>query len=174
MKIGGVVCDGPPICDLPLPFGDGVVLFKAQGIPNYDEFNLLAPTPEPPVKVTPEGSVKDYDNPNYKHDMEIRELRRSAYLIVKSLEPSNIEWDSVMIDEPKTWMNYEKDLLKAGFNIHQINRILDLVAEANGLSEEKMQWARDVFQHGRLAQHLPTRSRPTEPETTPSGEPAND
>ncbi|MCA9069148.1 MAG: hypothetical protein KDA84_09510 [Planctomycetaceae bacterium] len=173
MKIGGIVCNGPRVHTLPLPFGDSYVVFKAVGVADYKEFNELCPRPEPPVIVTKDGQKKDWENENYLHDLRIREERRGDYLVVKSLEPSEIEWENVKLDTPKTWGNYEQELKDAGFNVHHINKIVDLVAEANCLSEEKLEWAREAFQHGRLPSLSLTPSQPTEPETTPSGEPVS-
>ena len=74
--------------------------------------------------------------------------RRMAYIVVNSLVPSQIEWDTVQLDNPSTWANWEKDLKDNGFSQMACNRVLALVLEANCLDEAKLQKAREVFLQG--------------------------
>lgn len=46
--------------------------------------------------------------------------RRVAYMVVKSLEPSEIEWDTLDPDNPKTWTNYAEDLRNAGLSEEEV------------------------------------------------------
>jgi hypothetical protein len=68
--------------------------------------------------------------------------------VVRSLAPSNIEWDIVDPENPKTWTSYVKDFKAAGLTSIEINRIVQCVMRANSLDEEKLELARKVFLHG--------------------------
>ena len=50
--------------------------------------------------------------------------RRMAYIVVHSLEPSQIEWDTVQLDNPSTWANWETDLKNGGLSQMECNRVL--------------------------------------------------
>jgi hypothetical protein len=95
-------------------------------------------------------------------------------MVVKSLEPSEIEWDTVDPDNPKTWANYTNDLRGAGFSQVEINRIVGLVWGANCLDEAKLERARQVFPRGQQPVSDASSGPSTEPQNTPSGEPASD
>jgi len=93
--------------------------------------------------------------------------------VIRSLEPSEIEWDTVKPDDPRTWANWDKDLINGGLTQIETNRVLGLVLEANALDEAKLAKAREVFLAGQ-APMPPEFSGPvTEPANTPSGELAN-
>jgi len=173
MKIGGVDPKTlTPEYTLVLPRGESVIVFKARGLKDYDEFNKLCPEPSVPRKLTKDGYVDDLKNTNYTIDRASYEKRRLAYMIVKSLEPSAIEWETVNIDVPGTWANWEVDLKNSEFSQVEMNRVVGLVLEANCLDELKLKQARDVFLRGPQPGSAASSGQTTEPENTPSGVPA--
>jgi hypothetical protein len=93
-------------------------------------------------------------------------------MAVKSLEPSEITWDTVDIANPATWGNWESDLKNAGLNQFEVNRVTGLVLEANSLDDDKIERARRLFLAGQ-AQEVVSSGLQTEPANTSSGEPAN-
>lgn len=172
MKIGGIDPKTLPAeTVLVLPRGEEVIVFKARGLQDMDEFNKLCPEPTPPRKMTKDGLVADVTNSNYKTDMDHYGKRRLAYMVVKSLEPSEIEWDTVDVHVPGTWTNWEQDLKNAGLTTVEANRVIGLVLEANSLDESKLKQARDVFLRGPLVESEKSFGPTTEPANTPSGEP---
>lgn len=173
MRIGGVEPKGLNECLLVLPRADGDLVFKAKAIPDYDEFEKLCPEPVAPVVLTKDGKKTDEGDVDYVASMFRRELLRTAYFFIKSLEPSNIEWDTVVMDRPNTWTNAKDDLRKAGLSIVEMNRIWNIVNEANCLSEDKLTAARDRFLRGQAQARLDSSSPSIEPAISPSGEPAN-
>ncbi len=151
MKIGGIDPTTLPNEDiLVLPRGENVIVFRARGLPNMDEFNALVPEPKAPSKMTASGMVPDVENRDYKQIVEEYNKRRMAYLMVKSLEPSNIEWDLVKPDVPGTWALWEDDLKCNGKGLTQIevNLVARLAYDANSLDEAKLRKARETFLHG--------------------------
>jgi hypothetical protein len=174
MKIGGI--DPRTLANeevLVLPRGESVIVFKARGLADMDEFQKLCPEPTPPGKLTKEGWVPNPDDKNYVSVMAEYGKRRLAYMIVKTLEPSSIEWETVDLSIAGTWANWEQDLKSAGFTQIECNRVVALVLEANCLNEEKLEKARKLFLLGPQTASAGISGPSTEPVTTQSGEPAS-
>ena len=149
MKIGGV---DPTTLKaeevLVLPRGEDVIVFRAQGLKDMEEFFKLCPEPEPPRKQTREGVVADLEDDGYQKMLVEHRRRYMSYMVIRALEPSQIEWDSVQLDNPLTWTNWERDLKVAGLMQVECNRIVSLVMQANCLDEAKLDKARELFQRG--------------------------
>jgi hypothetical protein len=173
MRIGGVEAKGLNECFLVLPRAGGDLVFKARAVPDYDEFEKLCPEPVAPVILTKDGKKADDGDVDYVASMLRREILRTSYFFVKSLEPSNIDWDTVVMDCPNTWANAKDDLRNAGLSIVEMNRLWGIVNEANCLSEEKLEAARNRFLLGQAQARLASSSPTTEPGSSRSGEPAN-
>lgn len=176
MKIGGIDPRTLPNEEiLVLPRGDQQIVFRARGVPDYDEFDKLCPEPKAPGALRPgEGWVPNPDDPAYRDMMETYATKKMAWLVVTSLAPSEIEWDQVKIDNPSTWHLWQEDLRNAGFVHVECNRIQHLVFQANCLDEGKLEKARELFQLGQ--QPIPSEysGQSIAPVTTPSGEPASE
>lgn len=169
MKIGGVQIAGPAQEILVLPRGDQSLIIRAEAT-NLDEFDVLCPEPKPPGKLTKDGWIPDVDNENYRQTINNHNEKRIAYLVIKSLEPSEIEWDTVSIDNPKTWINYVQDFKNAGLTTIEINRIVKCVMQANSLDEDKLEQARKVFLLGQAQAQKESSGQITEQPIMPSGE----
>ena len=74
---------------------------------DLEEFEKLCPEPTPPGKLTKDGYVPDTDDPDYQSVRAEYQKRRTAYIVVRSLVPSQIEWDTVQLDNPSTWANWD-------------------------------------------------------------------
>jgi hypothetical protein len=172
MRIGGVLVAGPTQEVLVLPRGEQVLVIRAQAI-NLDEFDALCPEPKPPGKLTKDGWIPDLDNENYRQIIASHNEKRIAYLVVKSLEPSDIEWEKVQIGNPRTWVEYVNDFKNAGLTTIEINRIVQCVMQANSLDEAKLEQARKVFLLGQAQVQKESSGQNIAPESTPSGEPVN-
>jgi len=175
MKIGGV--DPKTLCNevlLVLPRGEQDLVFRARGVKDMDIFNAKCPQPKPPGKLTRDGYVPTPEDPAYQTVLGAWAKKRLGYIMLHSLEASDIEWDTVEEDDPRTWPNWEQDLRNGGLSEVECSRVLATVMEANALDEEKLKKAREVFLLGQ-AQERQTSSGPaTEQVNTPSGEPAQE
>ncbi len=175
MKIGGV--DPKTLSKeevLVLPRGDQVIVFRAVGVSDYDEFNALCPEPKVPTKLMASGAQQpDEDNKDYKSILSVYNAKRLAWLVIRSLEPSIIEWDTVELGKPATWKNWTEDMKKSGLSQVECNRVTQLVFQANCLDEEKLKQARELFLRGRGPVQAESSGPSTEPKSTPSGEPAS-
>lgn len=154
--------------------------FLAVPVWDRDEFNQLCPEPMPPVRgYKPDGS-KTYDTEgktpagvDYKRDIKLHGLRWWGYLILKSLEPSNIQWDMVSLDDPETWSLVE-DELRADLAHYEFGKVTDLVEEANAISLEKLEENRRTFWQRRALLAQQKNSPDGENPSTPDGEPVSD
>jgi len=149
MKIGGLDPNSLPVEEvLVLPRGDQQIVFRATGLRDMEGFKKLCPEPEPPVKLTKQGKVADTEDKGYKDALEGYHKRRIAYIVVNSLRPSEIEWDTVELSTPESWANWETDLKNGGLSEIECSRVLALVLEANCLDEAKLRKARELFLRG--------------------------
>jgi hypothetical protein len=172
MKIGGVTVTAPSEEILVIPRGTQSLVFRAKALPNMEEFNTLCPAPEPPGKLTKDGWVPDPNQPGYKDIVANYTKQRLGYMVVHTLAPSNIEWTTVRPDNPKTWTRWDQELRDAGLTQVEVNRVLQLVIEANALSEDKLKEARESFLRGQAEALEKSSGLHTEQANTPSGEPA--
>lgn len=149
MKIGGV--DPSTISPeqiLVLPRGDQHIVFRGRGLLDKDEFDNLCPAPKAPVKTTKNGAEPDTEDDNYKKSMEVHNRKWLSYLVIKTLEPSDIEWDTVDLGEPSTWVKWQDELKANNFCQAECNRILQFCLEVNSLDEAKLDKARESFLQG--------------------------
>lgn len=154
VRIGGLQINGPNEQLLVLPRGEGNVVFRARAILDWEPFYKACPEPLPPAKLTPKGKEVDLRDKDYLVAKEQHEKRKLAWLVLKTLEPSEIEWDTVKMEKDSTWCNYSKDLQNSGFSPVEINRIIGLVEECNCLNEDKLNWARNSFVAGQQTSQL--------------------
>lgn len=145
MKIGGVELKGPNIEILVIPRPDGDIVIKAQTVRNFKEFEALVSVPQAPGVRTKDGFKRDTKDPNFKSDTKRYEDLKFAYMVIKSIEPSEIEWQKTDISKPSTWLGWDEELQEAGLSEVETNKITVTVLAANSLDERKMQAARDSF-----------------------------
>lgn len=170
MKIGGVQVTGPAEEVLVLPRDPDPIVFRAIAVPDMEEFHKLCPEPKPSGKFVKGEFVPDEDSPDYQQALANYNLKRLAWMVINTLKPSEIEWDTVKADKPSTWPNWETDLRNAGLTQVEVNRVTQLVLDANSLNEDKLIKAREVFLRGRVQASVASCSQNSEPQPSPSGE----
>jgi hypothetical protein len=175
MKIGGVDPRTLPKEEiLVLPRGDQEIVFRAVGIPDYEEFNKLCPEPKPPGKLTKDGWEPNEDDPDFKSVLAAHNAKRLAWMVITSLTPSDIEWETVDPAKPSTWTKWQDEMKASGLSQVECNRVLQLVFQANCLDEEKLKRAREVFLLGQQPVPAEFSGQNIAPASTPSGEPASE
>lgn len=175
MKIGGVEVNGPGEEVLVLPRSNGNVVFKARAVLDMTEFYDHCPPPVAPKIIRAGGEVQEnLKSPSYKQANHQHSMLRFAYIAIKSLEPSCIEWETIDMEKPQTWLNWEDELRKAGFSGVEIQRITVLVMQANALDESKLKLAREAFLLGQAAASETLSGQSIEQPSTPSGKDASD
>jgi hypothetical protein len=158
MKIKGKKLSGPNKIFIVLPRDGEDLCFVAQGVLDYDEFNKLCPLPKPPMvrrKGDDEGTP-DFSDPKYQESIQKYGAEKSAWMILKSLEPTEgLEFETIKMDDHTTWTNVYKELKDAGLCDMEITRIIDGVMEANCLSDERVEEARTRFLASKLQVPMP-------------------
>lgn len=174
MRIGGMKIEGLNEEILVLPRLNEDIVIRAQAISNMDAFDALVPEPKAPGKLTKDGWVPVLNDETYKSRMKLYGEQRFAYMVIASLIPSDIEWDKVDLDNPKTWRGWEQELKDANLSVVEVDRITVCVMRANALDEDKLKEARELFLLGMAEAQRKSSGLGTEPENTPSGAPAKD
>ena len=144
MRISGVEVTGSEAL-LVLPRDKGDIPIRAIAVSITEEFNEKCPEPVAPMLQMKDGNKPDHSDKDYKSAMARRGEMRFALMVVRSLEPSNIEWDEMDVDKPATWLKWKDELLEGGISEVECNRIVGLVLEANSLDEDKIKAARANF-----------------------------
>jgi len=158
---------------LVLPRGETQIVFRAKSLKDMTEFNAICPFPKAPGKLTKDGFVPNTNDATYKQVMEQWSAKRLDYMVIKTLEPTEIEWDTVDAANPKTWANWEADLKNGGLSQFECNRVTALVLESNSLDDEKLEKARAIFLAGQQQEAASCSGQASAPASTSSGEPAN-
>lgn len=148
MRIAGKEISGPAEEVLILPRLDGDIVIRAKAVLDFEEFDALCKAPTAPQVIARGGRTENFNDPDYLRSVQTFSELRLSFLVLKSLEPSQIEWDTVKANEPKTWKNWETDLRKAGFSGVEVQRITTTVLAANSLDELKLKKAREDFLRG--------------------------
>ena len=177
MKIGGVECNAPAMEVVVLTRATGNIPIKCQAVLDMSPFHAMCPEPKAPSMLVKGGWKKNTSDTNYLQMAAKHGDLRFAYIALKSLEPSEIEWATVDLNDPSTWCNWEKDLRDhAKFSSVEVNRVVLCIMQANSLDERKLKEARDVFLRGlEETEKTPSISGPQdENPSTSSGEPVND
>ncbi len=175
MKISGNEVKGPAeeILVLPRLQGEDIVI-RATAVMDMETFETLCPPPKPPGVRTKNGHKPNPNDKTYLERMDQFGEQRLAYTIVKSLEPSEIEWENVSLDDPSTWIAWKDEFKAAGISVTEVNRIVQCVMQANALDEDKLEAARANFLLGLEEEVEESSGLVTEPQSTPSGEPVKD
>jgi len=175
LRIGNQIIDGPSQEVLVLPRSNGDLVITARAVLSMEDFDRYVR--EPKAKrawVKGKGNIDLVDDPQFKEDMETYGTKRFAFMAIKSLEPSDIHWETVDLHKPDTWSNWTEELKAAGLSEFEVNRIIICIMQANALDEGKLKEARETFLRG-LEEVVEKSSGPqSELPSTPSGPPAND
>lgn len=146
MKLNGREVKGPNVEYVVIPRHEGDLIFKFQAVLDMSEFETLCPPPKPGQVMLPGGAKRDDEkDPVYIEMLRQHRERRFAFTFLKSIEPSNIEWDTVKWEDPSTWTAYEKELTESGFSFNEIQLLQIGAANANGINQAKLDEARNRF-----------------------------
>jgi len=169
MKISGVEIKGPNMEVLVLPRLEEDIIVRATAVTSMKEFDDLVPEPKAPGIRTKDGWKPNVKDTSYRQQIEHYNNQRLAYLVIVSLEPSKVEWARVNIEDPSTYLEWDKELREAGLSDVEVNRVVLCVMQANALDEDKLKMAREVFLLGRAEESNESFGQNTELQNTPSG-----
>lgn len=154
MKMYGKKLSGPEVEVLVIPRKSGDLVFRAQSVLDYSAFEAICPLPTPPEVMRPGGArSKNVEHPDFIKALDDWAEKRTHWMILKSLEATTeLEWETIKMDDPSTWSNYEKELKGAGLSNLELTRILSLVTGVCGLDQKKIDEATERFLAGQAAQ----------------------
>jgi hypothetical protein len=148
MKLNGRKIEGPNVETVIIPRGeDEPIVFRCQAVLDYDEFDLVCPRPIPPVRIMRGGRrVTDVEDKTYLIMLESYAKQRTNWMILQSLKATeNLEWETIQMSDPNTWINFDKELKDSGLSEIERIRIVNAVMTANCLNESKLDEARESF-----------------------------
>lgn len=179
MKYKGQKLEGAAEEILVIPRQSGNIVFRIRAILDYDECDKLDPKPIPPTRLLPGGKSgrqqENVEDPKYKKAIDEWAHRRTLYMIIKSLEPSeDIEWEQVKLAEPNTWINVDQEFADSGFTAAETTHIIRSIMQVNGLDSEKIKSETESFLALVAKESQKQLSQNSELSDMPSGEPAND
>ena len=175
LRIGAQVLDGPSEEILVLPRSNGELVITARAVQSMEDFDRFVPEPKAKMGwAKGKGTIPLTKDPQFKQQMESYGNKRFAFMALKSLEPSDIEWQTVDLHKPDTWDNWMDELKENGLSEFEVNRIIQLIMQANALDEAKLKEARETFLRGLEAATEKSCGHLEELPNTPSGPPASD
>lgn len=154
MKIAGRIFSGPRVETIVIPREDGDVIFKAKAVLDFDDFDKMCKAPEPPMKLLKGGEqVPMLDSKDYRDKLESFASKKTHWMILKSLEATkDLEWETVKMDNPETWGNFQNEFKASGFSFAEIGLIIQTVTTACGLNQQKIEEATKRFLAGQEVQ----------------------
>ena len=150
------------------------ITFVAKAVLNFDRFNALCPVPRAPVTTFVSTGKKVRNTEDHKYNQRISDYidQKTAWIIIESLSATEgLEWDTVKIDEPDTWMNFEKDLTSF-LGENEYERLIEAVKESNNPTAKSRE-ALDSFTRSQVGAQVMPSSQKDGQESIPSGELAN-
>lgn len=154
MKIRGKEIKGPNFEYVVIPRGNGEdIVFKCKAVMDIQQYTKMYPVPDAPKVRHKSGELKaDQTDVGYQLALTEYYERRYDWLVLKSLEDSEIEWTQVNIEDPNSWRFWKEEMKDAGFNDAEIDRVIRGMLVANSLDEQRMDEARARFLAGQAVQ----------------------
>lgn len=175
LMIGTQMAPGPKKKTLFLP-REPVITFEFIAVNNTEVFDAICPKPKPGrIWKVGEGNVSNTNDTAYLQKMDQYATNKGNWMFLMSIAPSNISWETIDMNNPSTWDNWQKELENAGFSEAERNIIYTSFIECNMITDNMLTEARNRFLAEQEAMKMLENltSLHTEPETTSSGEPAN-
>lgn len=147
LKIGGQVVNGANTGLIVIPRESGDIVFKFVAILDDSDYARVNPEPKAPREfVTKENRVVEKVNdPAFVKKLDKWRGDKWDWMFIKSVGPSNIEWEQVKLDEPSTWGNWKQELREAGLSVGEIGQIENTFFETNIVTEAKLKDAKNRF-----------------------------
>lgn len=132
-----------------IPKGGVNLVFKAKAVRDYSRFDAMVPAPIPPIiQTVGEPNRPDFADPGFQSQSMLHARKRTAFMILESLKDSpDIEWETVDINNPDTYLNLQPEL-DSVFSPSEQGFIFNAISTANGLNTEKIEEATESFLAG--------------------------
>lgn len=148
---------------LVLPREDGDYAFKFRAVSE----DFPEKRPEPARKLVKGAIVQDANDPEYRTRLDEWAVRKAHWHFLMSIAATEgLEWETVNIEQPATWANWEEELKNSGWSDAERQAIWQTYIKANFLSEDMLDEARKRFLAGPQVSLNGSLSPTTEPATT--------
>lgn len=151
------------------------ITFLCGAVLDYSEFEKLCPVPKAPLRtdIKTGEQTRDTNHKRFRIDNDLYADRRINYMIIKSISATpDLEWDTVKLDDPETWKNYESEL-RTFLTPAETTLLVNAAIEANSPSKNRRKEALENFTALGDQVQLEIGSQVEEPTTTPSGDAVN-
>lgn len=176
MKVNGIVLDTMRLVEVYLPIAGGkAVEFKFRPLRADENFENVLTKPEAPVKVG-KGGVKhaNIEDKFFKQAVADWVTKKLDWEFLTSISATEgLEWETVDMGNPDTWKNWRDDAAKV-FGNAELNKLFGGFLDAQYLTEEVMEKARERFLTGRRELLEESQSQTGEVASTASSKPVND
>lgn len=151
MKVNGKQLNGPRIVKVYLPTGENeAVEFRFRPLKSTEDFTEVMPAPKAPEVVKP-GGQKFYNENDRGYKIALSDWlqKKLDWEFLKSIsETEDLEWETVKMDDPNTWKLWKTEIANH-FGDHQSSKVFSGFVEAQFVTEETMEVARQTFLTGR-------------------------
>lgn len=147
MKIKGKKLEGANEITIVIPrYNTDDIVFKAVAILDFSDLNNIIKEPEAPKILRKGTQVEDLTDKGYISKRTKARVARYNYMMFTSLlATEGLEWETVDINKPDTWENWEKELRDSGLTNSEVMYITDKIEQVNSLNQDKLDEARDHF-----------------------------
>ena len=138
-----------------IPRQSGDIVFTCSAVLDYDEFEKIHPEPKPPYIRRPgeKDAVPDLTDKEYQDKLQDRGRLKMNWMFLKSLLATpGLEFETVKLNDPKTWDKLDEELMKSGFSLVERTQIMQGVMRANSLDFDYIEKARARFFASQAAQ----------------------
>jgi hypothetical protein len=131
---------------VPIIRGEQTIYLKVKPT-DWLHFNAVCPEPTPPSVVRAGGEKGfDFADAKYLENKKKYSDAKNAWAFICALSATeDLQWETVNLNKPETWVLWQKELLESGFLQTEINRITLAVFEVNQLDDDKIEQARKSF-----------------------------
>lgn len=166
MKFKGKTVAPPPVLEHVIPREPENIVFRCEAVLDYSEFEKLVPIPQPPL-VTPVGKApyQDKRDKKYLKKLDERNELRTRWMLLKTISKSEVEFETIKMDDPSTWENLEDELATV-LTPYEVGQLIGKIYEAN-IPSERTKDAAENFSHlSNMLQQAQESSDLPEQETT--------
>lgn len=145
MKIKGVELHKLPDETVVFIHSDQEIVFKLKAVTDWSQCEKLLPEPTPPMRMVKGKKEANYQDVNYKKQLEDFSNKRFAWMMIESLSATpDIEWEIVDPQDPNTWLKWTDELLEVLLPA-ELTQLTQGMLRANALDTKHMEEARKAF-----------------------------
>jgi len=146
MKMQNVDFECDRSMTVPIPRGPNTVYFTATYVNDYSDFEALVPEPKKQQVIGKNGERTERETEEYKKEKEEYGLKRSFWIIYKSLEKTEgLVWETVKENDPDSWAKIDDELKAAKFSFLERSHLYEQVWTINGLNQKMIDSTQKLF-----------------------------